>query len=201
MDSYANITSSLTQWLNREGFSSLTDRTDDLLALGQRRIERECDLHAMLTSTTLTVDAQTEAVPSGLLRVRSMTFSDGNGTSAIVGAPLNQVLQYSVQATPQRYAIAGTNFYFGPVPDQSYTVTLIYYQSLGILTSGNTTNWFTENNPEFLLWACMLEACLFLKDDARAQVWEGRYQQIKGEVMKAEERMDKEAGVLRVRAL
>jgi hypothetical protein len=111
------------------------------------------------------------------------------------------VLSYGSTAAPQRYARVGDSFYFGPAPDQAYTVTLVYYTSMGVLTALNTTNWLTANAPEFLLWAAMLEACLFLKDDARAQVWEGRYEQIKAEVMKAEERMDKEAGSLRVRSM
>lgn len=201
MDTYANISTALTQWLNRENFTALTDRVDDFLALGQRRIERECDLNAMLNVDTLTVTGQTVAQPSGLLRVRSMTYSEGTGSSEIVGAPLGQVLLFSTPSAPQRYAMVGTNFYFGPSPDQEYTVTLISYKSMGILTALNTTNWLTENSPEFLLWAAMLEACLFLKDDQRAQVWEGRYNQLKEEVMKAEERQDKESGSLRVRNL
>lgn len=201
MDNYANMTTALQKWLNREGFTSLTDQTDDLLAIAQRRIERECDLKAMMAVTTLAVNAQTIAAPADLLRVRSMSFDEGTGTQEIVGAPLGQVLRYGSTAAPTRYAVVGTNFYFGPAPDQEYTVTLIYFTSMGVLTSGNTTNWLTDNAPEFLLWAAMLEACLFLKDDARAQVWEGRYTQIKGEVMKAEERMDKESGSLRVRNL
>lgn len=201
MDTYATMTTALQKWLNREGFTALTDQTDDLLAIAQRRIERECDLKAMMEVASLTVNAQTEDAPADLLRVRSMTYSEGTGTQEIAGAPLNQVLLYGSTAAPERYALVGTSFYFGPAPDQEYTVTLIYYKSMGVLTSGNTTNWLSTNAPEFLLWAAMLEACLFLKDDQRAQVWEGRYSQIKAEVMKAEERMDKESGTLRVRNL
>lgn len=201
MDTYANMTTALVSWLNREGFSSLTDRTDDLLAIAQRRIERECDLNAMLGVASLTVDAQSEDKPADLLRVRSMTYSEGTGATEIQPATLNQVLMYGAQSSPTRYAMVGDKLYFGPSPDQSYTVTLIYYKSMGVLTSENTTNWLTANAPEFLLWAAMLEACLFLKDDARSQVWEGRYNQIKTEVLNAEERQDKESGGLRVRSM
>jgi len=201
MDSYSSLRTSLTQWLNREGFASLTDRADDLLAIGQRRIERECDLKAMMGVTALTVDAPAVAKPADLLRVRSMTFEEGTGTQEIVGAPLNQVLRYGTSSAPQRYSLVGDTFYFGPSPDQSYTVTLIYYKSMGVLNSGNTTNWLTANAPEFLLWAAMLEACLFLKDDTRSQVWESRYRQIKEEVLRGEERADKESGNLRVRSM
>lgn len=198
LSNYSEISSGLEKWLNREGFASLTDQIPDLIAIGQRRIHRECDLNAMEEVTSLTLNAQTIAKPADLLRVKSMHIVQSNNSYEVTGAPVHTVLNYSYPSRPTNYAIVGDNFQF-PTLAEEYTATLIYYKKLPILSSTATTNWFSDNEPEFLMYAAMVEACSFLKDDQRAQFWEARFTAIKDAIMKSEERMDKEYGGLSVR--
>jgi hypothetical protein len=199
MEDYAGITSSLKHWLNREGFAALESQLPLLIAMAQRRIHEGCDLNAMEEVASVTIDSQTLATPADFLRTKSLFIVQGGGTFELEGASAAKVMSYSSPGRPSRFAVIGGNFYFSPIPDAEYTGQLIYYKSLDILSETTTTNWISENRPELLLFAALLEASLMLKDDARAQVWEGRYQATRMSLLNSEERMDKPYGNARVR--
>lgn len=196
---YTEMVDKLVLWLNREGFTTLVNQAGELIAMGQRRIHRECDLKAMEESYSPTISAQTLALPADLIRVKNITLVQSNGTSEVLGAPLADVLRYGGNQCPQRFSVVGTTAYFGPPPDQDYTALVVYYKRLPILSVGNTTNWISENEPDLLLFAALMEASMFLKDDARAQVWEARYMALKESLTASENRMDKPYGTLQVR--
>ncbi len=63
---------------------------------------------------------------------------------------------------------------FFPGPDLDYPYQLIY-RGLPLFNTANTTNFLTERYPSLLLYACMLEAIPFLKDDERVPVFESFY--------------------------
>jgi hypothetical protein len=50
-----------------------------------------------------------------------------------------------------------------PVPDAAYAVTLDYVYTPDNLSSTNTTTYISENAPELLLYACLVEAFAYLK--------------------------------------
>lgn len=196
---YTNIADSVATWLNREGFSSLTDQVEDLIAIAQRRIFRE-DLRCLENvDSAFTIDSQTEAIPTGLLRVKAISIVQGSDHYEVNGAPLKTVLSAGQNGRPYCYTLVGDTLYFGPTPDQSYTATVVYYKGLTPLSTSNATNWLSDNCPELVLYGAMYEASMFLKDDARAQIWSGRYQQTLNDLLMAEERSDLEGGSLQVR--
>lgn len=203
MSTYAQIATKVEQWLNREGFTSLTDQVEDLVAMAQRRIHRTCDFNAMVeVDNAFVIDAQTEATPADFLRARSLTIVQSSNVSYnVVGGSDQQVMNAGNTGRPLYYMVAGDSFYFGPTPDQSYTATLVYYKALPILSTSTASNWFSTDAPELILFGALLEASLFLKDDARAQVWEGRFNQVKTDIEDSEARMDKAAGDLHVRSM
>lgn len=201
LTTYSEITTALEKWLNREGFSSLTDQISDLIAIGQRRIHRDCDLNAMEEVVSLTIDSQAVDTPADFKRTKSITIQGDSHTSEVTGASHQAVMSYASNERPTKFSVIGSKFYFGPPPDQTYTAQLVYFKALPILSDVNTTNWLSENEPEFLIYAAMVEACLFLKDDTRAQLWEARYNAIKDSIMKSEDRMDKPYGSIGVRNL
>lgn len=89
----------------------------------------------------------------------------------------------SAVASPRFYADYNVaNFYIAPSPDQAYPFELAYYARLEPLDDSNQTNWLTLNAPQTLLYACMLEAQLWLKNTDKAQFWKGLYDDAKGGV-------------------
>jgi hypothetical protein len=65
---------------------------------------------------------------------------------------------------PKYYAMFRENaIQVAPKPDSSYSVTLDYVYTPDNLSSTNTTTYISENAPELLLYACLVEAFAYLK--------------------------------------
>jgi hypothetical protein len=51
---------------------------------------------------------------------------------------------------------------------------VLIYQRLQPLSSANQTNWITNNAPNAMLFGALLQAVIYLKDDAR-QIFQQKY--------------------------
>jgi hypothetical protein len=67
------------------------------------------------------------------------------------------------------------NWYVSPIPDQAYQFEVLVYQRLQPLSSTNQTNWITNNAPNAMLFGTLLQAVIYLKDDAR-QIFQQKYE-------------------------
>lgn len=200
MDTYANMKTEVAEWLNREGFASMTTKVDTFLGMAQRKIFRECDLHAL--EDTATDTTANLVLPSDFMRTKLLYFVNGSGVRQVTGGSFANVIRLRASGStscPQKYSIQGTSLELGPEPDQEYTYYLLYYKSLPLLSDANTTNWFTDNAPELILFATLVEASLYLKDDNRAQIWQARFDDLKNKLELSDQRQDKEYGGLAVR--
>jgi hypothetical protein len=52
---------------------------------------------------------------------------------------------------------------------------VLYYELPVLLDDANQTNWLTDYAPQVLLYASLLEATPFLKNDDRIPVWQQMY--------------------------
>lgn len=64
-----------------------------------------------------------------------------------------------------------THYLIVPTPDQPYPYELAYYELPSLIDEDGQTNWLTENAPDILLYASLLETASYLKDDDRVAVW------------------------------
>ena len=68
------------------------------------------------------------------------------------------------------------------------TLEILFYEQVRFLGPDFQTNWLTEYAPDVLLYATLLEATPFLKNDERVQVWQAIYdrsaQALNGEDLK-----------------
>lgn len=78
---------------------------------------------------------------------------------------------------PEFYSDYGYNNYLiAPTPDQAYYYEFSYLELPEPITENNQTNWLTDFAPDVLLYATLLEAIPYLKDDERVPMWEAKYQ-------------------------
>lgn len=196
MSTYTEIDADLVSWLNRTGFTELIAETETFIALAQRRVWRTADLNAMLVEVAF--DSDTPTIPSDYIRTKAMSIDYNNAPRAVNGAPLKKVIQAGYNEIPTLYAPMGTIFKFGPTPDQVYSIDLIYYANLPVVSTSVATNWLSDNHPEIILFGAIMEACLWLKDDNRAAVWEGRFSQTLSDLEDSEQKMGYEGGALAV---
>jgi hypothetical protein len=86
----------------------------------------------------------------------------------------------TVQGTPRYYGDVDYNHWLiQPSPSTSFPFKVDYYGTLTFLDATTSTNWLTQNAPDLLLYACLLEAMPFVKTDERLPVWQQMYAQAK----------------------
>lgn len=122
--------------------------------------------------------------PAGWKETVSFRIIDDRGPSPITSylylRPYEFCQSYwpdsTITGTPQFFADYNNylSYYIAPTPDYPYQVELIYL-GLPNFGPGNITNFLTQRYPNLLLYACMLEAMPFLKDDERAPLFESFY--------------------------
>jgi hypothetical protein len=92
-------------------------------------------------------------------------------------------------AAPQFYADYDyQHWLITPTPAATDTLEILYYEQPRFLDNETQTNWLTEYAPDLLLYATLLEATPFLKNDERMQMWQTTYdraaQALSGEDLK-----------------
>jgi hypothetical protein len=151
--------------------------------------------------------------PAGLLIVRSAQIIDSDGSSQ----PNNRdFLQYRdtsfmsefnpTEATgvPKYYSLWDEqNIVVAPTPDATYTIQLNYILKDPGLSATNTTTYLSQNFPNGLLYACLVEAYGFLKGPIdMLQLYDKKYNEaVKGfsiEQMGRRRRDEYQAGVPRI---
>ena len=95
------------------------------------------------------------------------------GPIEIVNADMISELkrQHGASGVPQFAAIIDKTAIYAPVPNQTFTTRLVYWQKLDVLTAQNTTNWLLDDHSDIYIYATLMETAPYLKDDNRIQVW------------------------------
>lgn len=200
INSYASLTSSLSDWLNSAGYSG---KAQEFISLAEAHFNRTIRHPAMeVTATSATVASQTDyALPSDFMEAR-MVYLDGSPDRALVAmSPMNLVANYpfSTAGTPGAYAIVGTNLRLAPPPTSSGTLTLHYYQSIPALTATSISNWLVLKHPDLYLRAARFYAYDYMRDEAAADRELARVSEIIASINSAANKMRAPAGPLSMR--
>lgn len=172
----AELKTAIASWLAR---SDLTTYLQDFITLGTQRIyygsenpqypSEPLRIRAMETNVDITIDAETEALPTRFLGVRNFYLNTNPKTPLDPVTPETRVNTYAGSTTgkPLVYSIEADNFVFGPAPDATYTGKLLYYQKPADLSADADTNTVLTSFPGLYLYSALLEAMLFIRNDGR----------------------------------
>ena len=198
--SYSELKTAVANWLKR---SDLAAYTGDLITFGEARIYRDLRIRAMETALSSAISGGALAVPAGYVELKH-AYINASSVYWLQRKTAEWMYQNyptrSSDSSPKFIAREGENFIFGPYPDSGYTVKGIYYKKLDALSDSNTTNWFTSNAPDLLLFAALCEAEPFLKNDQRVQLWESKYAAVKDAVQRRDDQEEFSGSVLSVSA-
>ena len=129
------------------------------------------------------------ARPAGLLVVRSAQIVDSQGSSQPNNREFLQYRDTSFMSEFNPTESTGVPKYYSlwdeekivvaPTPDATYTIQLNYILKDPGLSSTNTTTYISQNFPNGLLYACLVEAYGFLKGPQDLlQLYEQKYKQV-----------------------
>ena len=156
-----------------------------LINLAERRIARELKIQGFINVVTAQLLADNPVVTKPDRWRDTVSMFIGTGTNNDTRSALyTRSYDYLRSSWPDATQTGEPLFYsdydynhwlVAPTPDADYPIEILYYQLPPLLTEEAQTNWLTENAPEILLYATLLEATPFLKNDERIPVWQNMY--------------------------
>ena len=170
----------------------LTDSiTNDIIRDAELRIMRDIDVDANKRYVTAQVISGTRFIdtPQNTMVIRSAQIVDSDGVGA---ADNREFLQWrdssfmsefnptNAQGVPKYYSWWDDNtIVLSPTPNATYTIQLNYILKPETLSSTNTQTYISQQFPNGLLYACLVEAFSFLKGpNDLLQLYEGKYKQV-----------------------
>lgn len=191
LTSYSTLKTAVANWLNRTDLSD--EIADDFIILTEADFNSKLRIRKMVNQTTITIDSETESVPTGFLQVRNFYILSGATKYSlryVSPAHMDQLKGTSTSGTPQVYTILGDTFRFSPKPDSSYTGYINYYKKFDALSVTNTSNWILTDHPAIYLYGSLYHAANFLGGVEPSQVQQ--WQQMYATAMERLERNDRE---------
>lgn len=178
------LRASIADFLNR---ADLTAVIPDFIALAEAQINRRLRVRRMVGTSTASISAEFEEVPSDFAGVLTLTLSDGTELDFLTpdGLAQQKFEWNSPSDKPRYYTVVGNQFQFLPAPATPYTASLAYYQRLLPLAS-NATNWLLTDSPDAYLYGALTQAAPYLKDDSRLQVWGTLFTTALGDIVTAD---------------
>ena len=178
LTSYTTLKASIANWLNR---SDLTDEiADDFIVLTEADFNSKLRVRKMIAQSTITIDSETESIPTGFLQVRDFYILSGSTKYPLrymTPSQMDQTKGTSTTGIPQAYTILGDTFRFMPKPDATYTGYVNYYKKFTALSDSNTTNFILTNHPAIYLYGSLFHAANFLGgyNPQQVQTWQQMY--------------------------
>ena len=179
---YSSLLVDLRRYLER-GFTVESDaivyeQLPRLITLGERRIARELKIEGFIqpVTTVLQPGVAVYMKPDRWRGTISMTVDN----VAIFARSYEYLRSYwpdeAQTGTPGYYADYDyQHWLIVPTPATAQTLEILYYQQPALLGDDLQTNWLTQYAPDLLLYAALMEATPFLKNDERIQTWQGLY--------------------------
>ena len=181
VNTYTTLKTAIANWLNR---SDLSDEiADDFITLTEADYNAKLRIRQMEQIDSITIDSETETVPSGFISARSFYILSGSKYTLNYVSPHNmfELRGGSTTGRPPMYTIESDNetesFRFAPSPDASYTGYIHYYKKIAPLTSSNADNYILLQHPGIYLYGSLYHASNFIGglDPAQIQNWLGLY--------------------------
>lgn len=194
MPSYTTLVSDVQEWAEDDSEEHVA-ALERIIQLGEMRMFRAApELPCYKVETPLTgvlvVGNPLITLGSTPRRIRSLTVTSSNTEYFLRKRTESWVKQYwrnpsQTTAIPKYYAIIRPNkLRLAGTPSTALTYSLYYSAPLAALSSGNLTNWLTDNAYDLLLKCCLAESASFLRMDKALAKFEG---QIASTVAKFEE--------------
>jgi hypothetical protein len=154
----------------------------DFITLAEAKLSRDQRVRK-LDERTLTTVASTDYVtlPSDFKAVEALYYDGDNRRGEINVVPADKLPMMKLSAGPTGLpvvgSIVGSRLYLAPVPDGAYSLYLKYESVLPSLSATLTSNWLLESHPDVYLYAALVEAEPYLRDDERIALWQGQLEQ------------------------
>ena len=197
MTTYAELTQQIIDYTETDSNVLTTAILNDIIEHAESRIFRNADLDvfkkyktASLTSSDAFV-AMPGALPVDFEFARYVHIFSPSGSLGGLTDNERVTLQkkdssYINEYWPNRTSTGVPKYYanwdndtiiLAPTPNAAYTIELAYNAQPTGLSSSNTTTWVSNNAPQLLLYACLIDAFKFLKNPDMLNIYTVSYKE------------------------
>ena len=212
---YAELVQKIRDYTEVDSNVLTSTIVDGFISDAEFRILREVDSdnNRKYATASLIVNTRFIDTPADLLVVRSAQIVDSDGTASADNRDFLQFRDTNFMAEFDPTGSTGVPKYYGywdedtlvfaPTPDATYTIQLNYVLKPTGLSATTTTTYLSQQFPNGLLYACLVEAYGFLKGPLdMLQHYDKKYvEAVKGfsiEQMGRRRRDEYQAGVPRI---
>lgn len=182
---YSSLQADVAAYLDR---TDLTTRIQTAIGFAEKRLMLDLKFRGVESSTTATLSSAGTTVtpPSDYRSIILLQRPDNTVIERRSISYINQYISDLATATgaPLYYALFEETIHVAPTADAEYVLKVKYYAELEALSGSNTTNYFTDNTPQLLVYATLLEMAPYLHNDPRIPVWENNYRQMVESIMR-----------------
>ena len=171
---YAELIASLQTWVESSE-TAMVAELDFIIELAEKRIYRSIDLENGWKYSTVAAAQGTELVtlPTDSVVVRQVEYvvTATNARTSLLQKDVSFIYDYlgdiTAEGTPRYYAhYTDSQILVGPSPDATAANFAIAHTYRPTQLSGsNTTTWLSTEAPDVLLYACLKELAVFLKEE------------------------------------
>ncbi len=184
ISTYAQLQTAVASWLNR---SDLTTQIPDFITLAESALNRRLNLRVMTQEASLstTVSSRTVALPTAFIEPIALWRLDADRVPLIFRLPETMEI-CTTAGRPEYWAVDETIVFERPA-DAIYSLVFRYVQGFA-LSDAAPTNWLLTNHPDVYLFATLVEAAPYLRDDNLLAVMSARLEKAISEVTDKESR-------------
>ena len=197
MTTYSELVTQIREYTETDSNVFTTVIVNDFIEHAEIRIFRDVDLDvfrkyqtASLTSGDAFV-GMPGATPTDFSFIRSVNIFSPSGSLGGLTDGERRYLEkkdtsFISEYHPSRTTTGIPKYYanwdndtiiLAPTPNAAYTIELAYNALPTGLSSSNTTTWVSTNAPHMLLYACLVEAFMFLKAPDMLNIYAVKYKE------------------------
>lgn len=168
----------VASWLNR---GDLTEYIPDFITLAEMEIRSKLRHWRMLNRATVELDSQYVQNPTDFLEARYVILRTSPIHRLTVVDPVRIIdleSEYGLSTGRPNFVAFGEEIMVAPIPADTYTMEMLYYQSFTPLSGDESSNWVLTYFPGLYLFGALKEAATFLHEDERGPVWGSKFQEI-----------------------
>lgn len=189
LTTFDELKASIADFLNRD---DLTAVIPDFVKLAETKMNRELRHWRMEKRATAQLDTQYTGLPSDFLQpIRFViTATDTSVLEQTSALEISKLRDANSNATgrPTSYTILDSSIEVHPTPDTTYTLEMLYYETIDPLNAQTTSNWVLTNYPDAYLYGSLIHSAPYLQDDARMVAWAALYEKAIGDINSESER-------------
>lgn len=159
---YTELQAEIANWLKRD---DLTDDITSFIAYGEADINKIAKISDQEVEAAVNTTAGQEytALPSGFLAHISLTYNDNlyDNPVKVELSKLDDCKDYTVESTPQFFAISNNRYYWDCLPNDVYNLTSRHWKKWDI--AGDDTNWLLTNYPDVYLFTALKYGMRFVR--------------------------------------